>query len=77
MNFAEQADLRGWVVIVSIMHIIRTGQVYYLHFIRIIRADLGVADKGEMMYFLLNRLIFNCLMTTPLLIIVVIQFILC
>ena len=62
MNFAEQADLRGWVVIISIMHIIRTGQVLHLHFIRIrkvwnvqiiliILADLGVADKGGVMYF--------------------------
>ena len=51
LNFAEQADLRGWVVIISIMDIIRTGQVLYLHFIRIICADLGVADKGEMMFF--------------------------
>ena len=40
LNFAEQADLRGWVVIKSIMQIIR-----------IIRADLGVADKGGMMFF--------------------------
>ena len=49
-------------VIISIMHIIRTGQVFYLHFIRIrkvwnvqiiliILADLGGADKGGVMYF--------------------------
>ena len=51
LNFAEQADLRGWVVIISIMDIIRTGQVLYLHFIRIICADLGVADKGGVIVF--------------------------
>ena len=49
-------------VIISIMHIIRTGQVLHLHFIRIrkvwnvqiiliILTDFGVADKGGMIIF--------------------------
>lgn len=74
-NYINYAYYPYWSSILLTLDTIR--KVRNVQIILIILSDLGVADKGWVMYFLLNRLIFNCLMTTPLLIIIVIQFILC